>query len=112
MEVSPTSKKETEGANKIQTTKELFYFLEINQGLKVMKEKNISFLFCKGLVDNNRADLNLFDSSGAPSPKLAAVLARMARVEIGPYAVQPALIKAAIKALNATMTTNRSAADR
>ena len=49
-------------------------------------------------VAGSDADLLLFDASGKPLPALARVLVNMASVEIGPLAVQSALVDAAIDA--------------
>lgn len=44
-----------------------------------------------------KENLKLFEENGAPAPNLAPVLAAIARVEIGPWRVDPELIAAAIK---------------
>ena len=60
-------------------------------------------------VAGPEADLMLFDSSGKPLPALARVLVNMASVEIGPLAVQSALVSAAIEAAAKASETARLA---
>ena len=56
-------------------------------------------------------DLMLFDSFGKPLPALARVLVNMASVEIGPLAVQSALVSAAIEAAAKASEAARLAKD-
>jgi hypothetical protein len=49
-----------------------------------------------GLKVGPDGDLDLFDGAGVPTDNLATMMANMARVEIGPLAANPALIKIGI----------------
>ncbi|MBK9081775.1 MAG: hypothetical protein IPL88_06675 [Rhizobiales bacterium] len=55
-------------------------------------------------------DLGLFDSAGEPTPRLAPVLRAMAGVEIGPYAVEPDLVRQAVDDLVDDLARRRAEA--
>ncbi len=71
---------------------------------EALRIRNYASIISTGLAQNSKTDLNLFLADGSPGPNLAAVMRRMASVEIGPYKVNAALITQAIRLLKPLAT--------
>lgn len=66
---------------------------------EALRIRNYAAKMAAGVATDAKSDLKLFEPDGSPGPNLARVLAQMAAVEIGPYAVDPELIANAIAAV-------------
>lgn len=64
----------------------------------------------EGLAEGPRADLNLFDAAGLPTPALTRAMANMAAVEIGPLRAREALIASVVDEYSAALRAKAAAA--